>query len=670
MIDLDKVWASSDELSGPRLDDELLARCEGKYGVKFPNSFVRVYKQRNGGVLRDCDWPDHLFPLADDDTANFGMCIRPLSSYAQRGEILSDDMLEWVEEDYGDPQLIFPLWTDGHVVYALNFNDAGSQQEPSVDYFDFECVSHEQIAANFEQWLASLFGSDDVPLVDWDKRNEYFVVAEETVEIEYPGQGRETFEQVLSREDDEIVLFTRHTYEDGRQELAQVSIDGGVDPSTTSVRGYRPAPINTFVLHLQPSELDDIQWVTARRGSDGKWNNEQTRGVPIYCTFETTDRAKLEQLRSRLLGGKVPKSVVAEEELQERFADMSPEQQSSAFAKQMLAGLESLDAMMADEDLGPIPEDLAPALENLQRMKEQMVQELSKRGADNPLDPNVMDLIKDAFAQSAEMVDATVPRESAKDNSPVAAAQPAEYELSDDQEALLTEYEALVAEFAEELKSVIDEPTARAAFDRLNARATEMNKLRTKVEKQFQLQDGLRPDPIAAQVTPRIMEGFMALHQELYRIQHSIPDAEQLVQQFSYRLNNPDAAGSEKQAQVGRGQLKKAAERMHLLLREMSTALPKVTDAKAAREALDRFILRLDELDNLYQNQLVPALLNWQEERNGLVPQSWFDTREKVQGEVERIMREYPEAGDVMNEFVRRFIAFEMRYSELCGVVN
>ncbi|MBI3467991.1 MAG: SMI1/KNR4 family protein, partial [Planctomycetes bacterium] len=155
---------------GPALDEALLRKCERKWGVTFPKTLVELLRIQNGGVVRDCEEiHSPIMPLVDDEQFNFGMCIRPLSEWADRGSLVGEKALEDVEESHGDPSLIFPLWTDGHVCHALNFNKRGPHGDPSVVYFDFECCSDREEADRFDAWLAKLLQADDRPLVDWDE---------------------------------------------------------------------------------------------------------------------------------------------------------------------------------------------------------------------------------------------------------------------------------------------------------------------------------------------------------------------------------------------------------------------------------------------------------------------------------------------------------------------
>ena len=607
--------------AAPPLDEATLALCEAKYGVKFPPSFVELYMCQNGGVLRDCEWPEHLMPLAEDDTAHFGMCIRPLSSYAARGEILDDDALDWIEEEYGDPGLVFVLWSDGHVCCTLNFNKRGPTGEPSVVYLDFECISDEELADTFGDWLASLFRAEDAPSVDWSEASRCAVLAEETVEVRYLGSDvTETVEQVLSADGDQLILFTRTRRSDGDEQLAKVMLPRGINPGLAHVSPFRPPPCPTFTLHLQPAELDDIEWVTSRRTSQGDWRNGESRGVPIYCTFESADRSRLEALRNKLLGGKIPKSLIAEEEMQARWATMSQEEQQSGFAQQLLAAVEQMDEMFDEQgsDLGPVPDELKVAAKHLEGLKKQMLKDLKRMAGAAPVDADTAQLIRDSLAEPTELVDA--PQAAAPPGTEQADAPPAPFspfstvpaELSEADEARLAKYESLAEEIVTGLESVSDEASAREAVDRLADKVAELGSQATEMSGPL---ESIKSDPAKMMAFhQRLAQPSMRIHEQLYRIQHSVPAAAADVQRLMARLvrqgpqpaappvpelpphDLPLGGASETVA----GPDTDVTSQLAALVDEFTGVVAGASDEQAAQEAIEKMQARADEYRSLF----------------------------------------------------------------------
>jgi len=494
MIDYERLWDDrwGEQVMKAPLDQAILALCEAKYGVKFPPSLVETYRRHNGGVLRECDSPEYLMPLSADDTADFGQCIRPVTSYKERREVVFEDQLEWIEEEYGDPALIFPLYTDGHFVYALNFNERGREGEPSIVYIDFECCNNEDVAESFGQWIESLQARDNEPLVDWEESGYCgTLIARETLDVEHPSGETQHIKQMLCQDGDELVLFTRTSGPGEAEELSKVTLPRDFDVDWATIWPSRPESCRTYVLHLQPRDFDDIRWVTSKQTGDGKWKNEESERVPVYCTFESKDRAKLEKLRAKLMKGKVPKSVIAEEKMQEQYEGMSDDERSAAFAHQLLAGIRDMDQKFAEEnrDLSPVPDELRLAVENIELAKKRMLEDLERRTHDRPVDPEFMQNVADTLTASGEMVDFDLADDS-HDEKPRAerASPPPSPEIAT--------LQVLQHSFLRQL-------------DVLHRRCFESD----------------HPNPRAIAIHMRVVQGFMRVQAEVYRIQHGVPEA-------------------------------------------------------------------------------------------------------------------------------------------------
>jgi hypothetical protein len=80
------------------------------------------------------------------------------------------------------------------------------------------------------------------------------------------------------------------------------------------LRQYRPAPVSTHNLILQPEETDGIVATESQRTRDGRWKNSSSRGVPVYVSFESTDQGKLKALRRELFDEGSPGRDPAEEQ--------------------------------------------------------------------------------------------------------------------------------------------------------------------------------------------------------------------------------------------------------------------------------------------------------------------------------------------------------------------
>lgn len=418
---------------------------------------------------------------------------------------------------------------------------------------DFECTSSHEVADSFEAWIESLLPGEATPLVAWDDNQLYEMIECDTVEFEYPdGSGTEKVEQMLCDGGDQLVLFTRTTSPVRGEELAKVTLPKDIDSTWATIQPFRPEPSGTFTLHLQPKDTDDIGWATSRRGSDGKWKNERARGVPIYCSFESSDRGKLERLRARLFGGQVPKKLLAQEEMQERFETMSEEQQRAAFAQQLLAHVQQLDDVFQKQDLGPVPDELKLAMGNLEAMKKQMMEDLQRRAAGGPADPGFLKSLADSMSDADETVEAP-PAEvrqskqgqdkKGKGRQGQGAGEPFTKResagLSPVDEAILSRYEALSAALTDTLAAVVDEPTARAARTRLEVITDEFAALIREVGTRFESEDD---HARSVAIHMRMAQAFMRVHEQVYRIQNGVPAAGQHLYDVIQRLFNPTGA--------------------------------------------------------------------------------------------------------------------------------
>ncbi len=233
---------------------------------------------------------------------NTTIAISPLAEIAP----VDDDFWEWTELDQDeapDHALMFAFGdeTETGATYLMNFNARGPAGEPSV-YLDHHGEStylvNETIGGLFEEELAA----SDEPGVDWAEVDGLDVLARETIDLSplYDGSPA-TEEQVLAREGDGLVLFTRRRSPEG-EALTRTTLPLPLDAMWAEIRPHRPAPIGTFALHIQPAESDGIVQVQSETNDDGRWKDTASRGVPIYVMFESTDRDPLRALRSQLLG--------------------------------------------------------------------------------------------------------------------------------------------------------------------------------------------------------------------------------------------------------------------------------------------------------------------------------------------------------------------------------
>ena len=291
----DPIWAPT--APTVPVTAEQLTSCEHTWGILVPASMKRIYAIHNGGLLACCDYPDQLLPITN--TRDAVLSVRPLTTWPHHSNLGDPESLSLVREEIGDPALVLPVWTDGHCCFALNYNARGALAEPTVLFIDFESGDWETKADSFAMWLDSLRVRDDVPIVDWNERDTCEVIARSSTTPRLT--DAETTEQDLCKTSTGFVLFTR-TRRGPRQRLERVEIIG---PLSETEAGILDGPGDTYWLQLQPADGRSINWIVSEETKKGRWKSERTSGVPIYCTFASSDISALYDLRTRLLGREV-----------------------------------------------------------------------------------------------------------------------------------------------------------------------------------------------------------------------------------------------------------------------------------------------------------------------------------------------------------------------------
>ena len=116
------------------------------------------------------------------------------------------------------------------------------------------------------------------------------------------------------------------------------------------------------------------------------------------CFLDGTDREVLKGLRSRLLNGKVPESLLVEEKMWERMNGLAEADRRVAMAQLATQAMAAVDRKFHElyPDAGPPPAELAPLLERVQKQKQQIEQTASSR----PVDPEVDKLMQRFMANS------------------------------------------------------------------------------------------------------------------------------------------------------------------------------------------------------------------------------------------------------------------------------
>ena len=216
------------------------------------------------------------------------------------------------EDVYRDPALVFRFGTGAESGgdYLMDYNAGGPEASPSVYIHYNDGTGATLIKDSFDDFFERLGARSPTPNVDWSEAEPSLdVFARETVDLTAFHQAKAHLEQVLVRQGDSLVLYTREVSPQG-EALSKTTLPLPIHGTLAMVLRRRPAPNLTFGLHLQSQDNEGIILLESRRKGDAGWVNTETKGAPGYVQFESADRDRLEALRGRLLGGSETQSSV------------------------------------------------------------------------------------------------------------------------------------------------------------------------------------------------------------------------------------------------------------------------------------------------------------------------------------------------------------------------
>ncbi len=305
------------------------------------------------------------------------------------------------EDEVPEHNLMFAFGSENESSGTLfmNFNANGPEGAPSV-YIDYHGESssllNETIAGFFDNQLAASPG----PSVDWSEteaKRGITVIARETIDLSALYKGKPASEdQVLARVDDALVLFTRASLPGGTT-LTRTTIPLPLEEAVAEIEPHRPAPLSTFILLLEPTDTDGIIHEESATDKDGLWKNSTQEGTPVYVTFESTDRGRLESLRAQLFGAEAAAGLEAKEvrqaDLKKSLDGLPPDQRTAALLQAAMAMKQETDAQFAAQypDLaGSVPPAAAAAAEAIRLRMEEMAKRVQQKSAANPVDPGTL----------------------------------------------------------------------------------------------------------------------------------------------------------------------------------------------------------------------------------------------------------------------------------------
>ncbi len=292
MIDFDRFWGDGDGPAAPGVSEAQVQAWEARHQVALPAALRSALRRRDGGPVRGAEV--EVLPLAE---------IQPAD----------EEYLRFDEDVDRDPALVFRFGTgtESGGDYLMDYNAGGPEASPSVYIHYNDGTGATLIKDSFDDFFERLAARSPGPHVDWSEAEPaQDVLARETVDLTAFHRAEAHLEQVLVRQGDSLVLYTREVSPQG-EILSKTTLPLPIHGALAMVLRRRPAPNLTFGLHLQPEEHDGIVRLESRREGDAGWVNTKVEGAPVYVQFESADRDRLEALRGRLLGGSETQSSVA-----------------------------------------------------------------------------------------------------------------------------------------------------------------------------------------------------------------------------------------------------------------------------------------------------------------------------------------------------------------------
>jgi hypothetical protein len=367
--------------------DAILA-WERQYGVTLPEPIRTVLGLRNGGCVRNCSV--EVLPLgaivpADDDFW---------------------DHTDIDEDEVPEHNLMFAFGSENQSggTLLMNFNANGPEGAPSV-YIDYHGESSSLVSDTIIEFFEAQLAASPRPSVDWsvtEARRGITIIARETIDLSALYKGKAASEdQVLARVNDALVLFKRQQSPIGTT-LTRTTLPLPLEEEAAEIGPHRPAPLPTFVLHLQPADTDGISHEESQTDLDGLWKNSTQEGTPIYVTWESTDRDRLEALRTKLFGNEAATGLEVKEkrqaDLKKSLDGLPPNQRTAALLQAAMAMKQEADAQFAaryGDLVGNVSPELAAAADAVRLRMEAMAKKVQQKSAANPVDPETVEQMQE-----------------------------------------------------------------------------------------------------------------------------------------------------------------------------------------------------------------------------------------------------------------------------------
>jgi hypothetical protein len=414
MVDYDRFWAEAGCLPGMTSEQtqKYLREQLGGVGVeafmakRTPGSAVTTAQITAWEIRRGVRLPDVLRHALSRQNGGYvrGSLFRILP-LGEIGPIEDNEFWEFAsyeEEQVPDRRLVFRFAEEEETSGSFFLVFArGPQEEPGVFEHHSDGGDLVRCSASITKFFDRMLRSDEAPSVDWSESTRLPVVAEETIDLTpVCGEGSAN-EQILAQQGETLVLFT-HERMPHEERFTRTLLPLPLEERMAWVRPFRPDPLRTYSLYLQPQHTEGIVQLESKRTEDGRWKNVKSNGVPVCVLFESTDKARLDAVRREVLGEPAAARSEAEDERREKLQQMMGGLTSQ---EQYAAGMEMFLRMMGKEG-GPrppellTPENLPKEAAALQALVQQRMQTLMEKAksvlGEHPLSPEIQRLLEQA----------------------------------------------------------------------------------------------------------------------------------------------------------------------------------------------------------------------------------------------------------------------------------
>lgn len=249
--------------------------------------------------------------------------------------------------------------------------------------------------------MSRLLRADLTPTIAWSEIETLPVVARIDVEMPQFWGGTQTVEQVLCARDEEFVLFNRWA---GNKRITRVRFERPLNGSEMRLVEARTDPTSVYRLMLSPLRDESVSYVVCHSTWFGLWRNEPAMNLGGgICFIDSPEREELKRLRLQLLGGKIPDSLRVEEEMWERMNNMSNADRRAAMAALAMQSLAQIDRRFDEQfpDAGPVPDELQPISNHLQKQIREIEQAAKSRPDDPELKKLMQQFVRNAMNQGS-----------------------------------------------------------------------------------------------------------------------------------------------------------------------------------------------------------------------------------------------------------------------------